>query len=163
MLSPFTHNSFGMEPAGWIRDQDWELLSQVNLGEIELMIEGYPELLLERPSGQFVDLEVEADGFESFAGGLVSLCFLEVWSVSLVAVSPLGDVKASGSEESQGSGGVFTGEGFGLRSFVDGLSEAMLSVESPNSLEMGLGGPRGFHLVREENHIWLEDLWGQLA
>ena len=88
---------------------------------------------------------------------------LEIWSESLVAIDELGDVKASGSEESQGIGGVFTGEGSALRSVADGGSEAIFSVESPHSLEMSLGADCGWHLVREEHRFLFDHLWANLG
>lgn len=164
LLSLLLHKSLNLGSVGWIRNEKWKLFSHVNLGQIELMVEGGPELALKWLSSQVVDVQLEINCSEGSHGGLVSLVVLEVWSQSLVGQDELSNRKVvSLSKESQGRVSITLAEVSVSNSSVDGISESIFLIVSPDSSEVSFSCDLLWHLVWEEHSLWLDDLWSHLG
>lgn len=142
----------------------WKLGSHVEFGKLELMVECFPELLLVWLGSQVGHVELETDGLEDSLGGVKSVVLLEIWSDSLVSKNVLrhGELLLS-TEESEGVGSIIRSALARINSCLDGVSERVLSVEGPHSLEMGFGSEWLWHLVWVKHHLGVQDFWSDSA
>jgi len=128
-------------------------------------VEFSPELVVVDLGGGLVWLEVtKADGSEDSLSSLEALGLSEVWSSSGEALNVLANRElVPGSQEFDGSGGVSGSNGSGGDSVLDGVSQSLLSVGSPDSLEVWLLGDGLWKLMWVDEVLLLDDLWGELG
>jgi len=128
-------------------------------------VEFSPELVVVDLGGGLVWLEVtKADGSEDSLSSLEALGLSEVWSSSGKALNVLANRElVSGSQEFDGSGGVSGSNGSGGDSVLDGVSQSLLSVGSPDSLEVWLLGDGLWKLMWVDEVLLLDDLWSELG
>jgi hypothetical protein len=127
-------------------------------------IEFTPELRVVDFGCVVVSLEVtEADGSEDSLGSLETFGLSEVWSGSSEALNVLADGElVLGSQEFDGGGGISRGNGSSRDSTLDGVSQGVLSVGGPDSLEVWLLGNVLWKLMWVDEVLLLDDLWGEL-
>lgn len=105
-----------------------------------MRVEFSPELVVEDLSSVVVWTEVtEADGSEDSLSSLEAFGLSKVWSGTSKALNILADGElVSGSQELDGSGSISGGNGSSRDSILDGISQSVLSVGVPDSLEVWL-------------------------
>lgn len=164
LLGLLLHQGLDSGSAGWVGDELRKLLSHVDLGQSELVVEGSPELGLEWLSSQLAQVQAQVDSLECSLGSLIAVVVGQVWSQSLVGENVLGHRQVLLlAEESQGGVGILLGELACGDGVADSAAESELSVVGPHSLEVSLLADWLWHLVWEEHVLGSEHLWAHLG
>ena len=158
------HNGLNLHSVGWISDEVWELLSHLDLGEVELSIKVVPELDLIWLSGQVAEWDVgHTNGGHNLIGGKESLIVGKIWSATLLSKNELLNIEPLSTTKELGEGSGVTFGNLALSNGVlDGGLEGVLSVELPDSLEMWLIRDPLTHLMWVLEVLHSDDLWAEL-
>lgn len=159
------HEGLDLHSVGWVSNEEWELLSHLEFGELIYTVEVAPELILERLSSQIGDWDLlHTNGFHDSVGGEEALVVLQVWSQTLlgVAVSGEGDAMLR-ADEFLGGGSILKSAFTCLSAQIDGPLESVVSVVFPDSLEMWLSRDKLTHFMWQLEVLHLDDLWSKLV
>ena len=165
LIVTFSEQSLNLGSVGWVRDEEGKRLAHAHFGKLELLVHLQPELLLRRGGSRLGDGNMaQIHALKAAHRGLVALIVCEV-----IQVAGHGE-----SEQTEGWVASLTnelGELVGVLltdlSLLDGLRETkfelVLTVGSPDTLEVGLFGELGLHLVRHDHILLLDDLRGHFS